>query len=38
MSRMLYEVGNLVITRRVRMKLNIDITDVMDDYVRSEIG
>ena len=35
---MLYEVGNLVITRRVRMKLNIDITDVMDDYVRSEIG
>ena len=35
---MLYEVRNLVITRRVRMKLNIDITDVMDDYVRSEIG
>ena len=35
---MLYEVGNLVITRRVRMKLNIDITDVTDDCVRSEIG
>ena len=51
MSRMMCEIGNLKLTRRVGIKLNIDITDVMDDFnldmsitdvtndcVRSEIG
>ena len=35
---MMCEMGNLIITRRVGMKLNIDITDVTDDCVRLKIG